>query len=59
MEPLHWERGILATGPPGKSRKNIFNFLNTVLLWLGFRRSKKKVKVSDGNETYFLKVTSC
>ena len=24
--PLHWERGVLATGPPGKSQVNMFNF---------------------------------
>ena len=24
LGPLHWERGVLATGPPGKSPKMVF-----------------------------------
>ena len=31
LGPLHWESGVLATGPPGKSQDSIFN-ISTMLL---------------------------
>ena len=50
--PLHWERGVLATAPPGKSRrKNLLDWWNgndrslEAHTWLGYWRKSKEASV--------------
>ena len=32
LDPLHWERGVLATGPPGKSLNEYFIWLTGIVI---------------------------
>ena len=62
LGPLHWELGVLATGPPGKSLNILFCYIftyfnasNIWLLWILFSVSFFLVSDSAGFSDFFFK----